>query len=220
MKLLLTSAGFTNDTIIKALQEIVRKPFDQVSLAFVPTAANVEDGDKSWLIEDLVDLKGLHLTSVDIVDISALPKGVWFKRLSAADIIMVGGGNTFHLQYQVAHSGLENVLPELLQSRVYVGISAGSMLVGNRLSLDAQHAERTFAEHIGEKTTNEGLGFVDFCLEPHLNSPYFPETTVIWAERLAKDVTETVYLIDDNTAIKVVDGKVGVVSEGIWKKFN
>ena len=38
-------------------------------------------------------------------------------------------------------------------------------------------------------------------------------------ERLAAEVPVPTYAIDDQTAIKVIDGAVEVVSEGHWKLF-
>jgi dipeptidase E len=39
------------------------------------------------------------------------------------------------------------------------------------------------------------------------------------AERWAADLGNAAYAIDDETAVKVVDGVVEVVSEGHWKKL-
>ena len=132
MKLLLTSAGIKNDSIAKALEELVGKTANGVRIAFIPTAANVEEGDKGWLIEDYRNLKKREY-EVDIVDISALPREMWEPRLKQANVIMVGGGNTFHLMYWLRKVGLDKLLPELLKTRVYVGISAGSMVVSKSI---------------------------------------------------------------------------------------
>lgn len=70
MKFLLTSAGFTNKTIIKAFKDLVNKPFEEMNLAFIPTAANVESGDKRWLIDDLNNCRKLNFKQIDIVDIA------------------------------------------------------------------------------------------------------------------------------------------------------
>lgn len=75
-----------------------------------------------------------------------------------------------------------------------------------------------------EKTGNlkeiQGLGFVDFEIRPHLNSSYFPKVRLPFLKELANETKIGFYAIDDNTAIKVVDGKISIVSEGEWKKFN
>jgi len=128
MKLLLTSAGITNKTIKHAMQDLLGKSFKTLSVAFIPTAANVESGDKAWLIDNLNEFKQLGIASLDIVDISALPKDIWEHRLSQAQVLIFGGGNTYHLMYWLEKSGLKKLLPKLLESKVYVGISAGSMV--------------------------------------------------------------------------------------------
>ena len=218
MKLLLTSAGFTNKTISNALHELAGKPFRNFKLAFVPTAANVEEGEKDWLIDDLNNCMKLGFSLMDIVDISALPKDVWRPRLEEADILLFGGGNTFHLNYWLGKSGLEEMLPEMLKTRIYVGISAGSMVTTTNLALSSTKV--LYSEEIGKQDNYRGLGFVDFHIRPHLNSPHFPKVRVKYLEKTTKKLKEPVYAIDDNTAIKVANGDISVVSEGKWKKFN
>jgi dipeptidase E len=64
------------------------------------------------------------------------------------------------------------------------------------------------------------LGVVDFSIFPHLENPDLPWNTMIEAERWAVGLSQPAYAIDDETALKVVDGTVEVVSEGTWKLFN
>lgn len=218
MKLLLTSAGLTNKTIAGALADLAGRPLTELNLAFVPTAANVEPGDKWWLINDLVNCKNLGFKSIDIVDISALPQDIWQPRLEAADVFLFGGGNTFHLMRCLQESGLAGLLPSLLESRVFVGISAGSMVACK--SLDLSTSERLYSEEVGKFDSDEGLGYVDFLVRPHLNSPYFPNLNLSNLEMLAMEFPDTFYALDDNSAIKIFGEHVEVVSEGIWNKFN
>lgn len=219
MKLLLTSAGLTNQSIRDALEELVGKPLDEVKLAFIPTAANVEKGDKEWLINDLSDAKSIFF-SVDIVDISAIPKELWLPRLETADALLFGGGNTFHLMHWVEKSGLKKLLPELLETRVYAGISAGSIAACPTL-LTSQSDRLLYYEDEAKGYTNtEGLGLVNFHIRPHLNSPYFPNIRLPLLEELAKQTKEPLYGIDDETAIMVDGEEISVASEGEWKRFN
>lgn len=215
MKLLLTSAGLANQSIINALEKLLGKPARGTKLAFIPTGANVEPGDKSWMIDDLNNFRNAGLV-VDIIDISAVPKEVWLPRLEAAEVLFLGGGNTFHLMYWVKQSGLIDSLSELLTSRVYAGISAGSCIAGPTIHNKVQDL---FGEKY-ELDIKKGLGLVDFQIIPHLNAPYFEKIRKENLEVAAKELKEPVYAIDDNSAISVDNGKVEIVSEGDWCKFN
>lgn len=214
MKLLLTSAGLSNKSISKTLVELAGKPFNELKLAFIPTAANVEEGDKDWLINDLINCKNLGFASIDIVDISAVPRDVWEPRLNDADVLLFGGGDTFYLMYWINKSGLGEVLPEMLSDKVYVGISAGSMVASHKLS------EHLYSEKGREHGDEKPLGFVNFYIRPHLNSPHSPEVRKELLEEMAKKLKEPMYAIDDQTAIKVIDDKIEIISEGEYLKFN
>lgn len=228
MKLLLTSGGLTTKSMVNTLQKLVGRPFKNLNAVFIPTAANAEEGDKWWLIEDLDNAKKLKFKSLDIVDIAALKPELMEKRVQKADIIFVGGGNSFYLSYWMQKSGFLNLLPELLKTKVYVGISAGSMAVtaSLRVSSDAlekfnQLSDEEY-EELGPKgeSSAKTAKLVAFVIRPHLNSKWFPKIRLKYLSKIAKELPMTMYAIDDKTAIKVLDGKVEIVSEGRWKKFN
>jgi peptidase E len=73
MKLLLTSGGLTNESISDVLFDLVGKKPEETSVVFIPTASNVETGDKDWLIDDLKNLQKQNFKQIDIADISAVP---------------------------------------------------------------------------------------------------------------------------------------------------
>ena len=218
MNLLLTSGGLTNESIAAALLDLAGRSASELSVAFVPTASNVEVGDKGWLIDDLKNIQKQGFNSVDIVDISALPREIWQPRLEAADVFVFGGGNSFHLMHWINVSGLGELLPELLKTRVYVGISAGSMVMSKDLSLS--QSQRLYYEDLDRTEEMKGLGFVDFFTRPHLNSPHFTKIRKEYLEELAQEIPETIYALDDDSAVKVIDGDIEVVSEGECLVFN
>ena len=214
MKLLLTSAGLTNPSIVTALQKLLGKPLKGIKLAFVPTAANVEPGEKSWLVEDYQNcLKaGFEL---DIVDISAIDQAILRPRLEAAKVLFFGGGNTFHLMHWMKQSGLVELLPKLLETRIYIGLSAGSCMAGPTIYNSVQNLfDETYPLEI-----KEGLGLVDFQFIPHLNSLQFPKIREEQLRQAAKSISESVYALDDQSALVVDEGKVAVVSEGKWVRI-
>lgn len=227
MKLLLTSNGLSNKSIADAFVKLVGKPANDIKVAFIPTAGLAEKDDKGWLITDMYRIKSLGCY-VDIVDIAQLPKNEWLPRLEWCDVIFVGGGNTFYLSYWMQQSGLFAELPRLLESRVYAGISAGSMITGTSLVLTTQASKQPQAfvdedyNELGPKGRSavETLRFVDFLVRPHLNSASFPLASMHSIAERAKHMSETIYAIDDDSAVQVVGNEITVISEGEWQKFN
>ncbi len=217
MKFLLTSGGVTNTSIAHALFDLVGKKPEATSLVFVPTASNAQQGDKGWLIDDLMRLKRLGFKSIDIADISALHRNEWLARMEPADVLYFGGGNRFHLLEWTGKSGLTTRLPNLLRDRVYVGMSAGSMVVGKKLGLRLSHL--LYQDDLDRTADINGLGYIDFYLLPHLNNPHFPNLKETMVEEASRGMTESVYALDDQSALRIADDKVDVVSEGVWKVF-
>lgn len=218
MKLLLTSAGFTNETISNALLELAGKPFKKLKLVFIPTAANVETGGKEWLITDLHNCLKLGFAKIEVVDIATVERDVWLPQIEDADVIMFGGGNARYLMKQLKKSGLDKLLPELLKTRVYAGISAGSMITGESLSLTSDAV--TYYKNTGQLKEGDTLDFINLNIRPHFKSKLFPMVTEKVLERMAQKMPEPIYALDDNSALIIDGGKISVVSKGEWKRFN
>jgi dipeptidase E len=217
MKLLLTSGGLTNKSISNALFELVGKKPEDTILTFLPTASNVETGDKSWFINDLINIHKQNFKEVHITDISAVPENIWRPQLESADVLFFEGGNTYHLMRWMNQSGVTKLLPELLKTKVYVGLSAGSMVTAPDLAL--RLSQVIYGEDIEEQPM-DGLGLVDFYFLPHLHSPYYPERMEETIREVAKTLIKKIYALDDQSAIKVVDGKIEVITEGKYLEFN
>lgn len=216
MKFLLTSGGITNKSIAKALFDLVGKRAREINVAFVPTAANVIQDDKSWLIDDLYNLRKQNFKRIDIVDISALPRNNWQPRLEAADVLFFSGGNTFHLMYWLKKSGLAKILPKLLKTRVYAGISAGSMVTTKDLHLSS--VKRLYYDEQG-RADERGLGYFDFYFRPHLNSSDFPKVRKQFLKKIRKGLKHLIYALDDQSALKIVDDKIEVIGGGKYLKI-
>jgi dipeptidase E len=105
-------------------------------------------------------------------------------------------------------SGLADLLATLPET-VWVGVSAGSMVMTPRIGDDFV----MWPSAPDDRT----LGIVDFSIFPHLDNPDLPWNTMATAEEWAAGLSGPAYAIDDETAFKVVDGTVEVVSEGHWK---
>jgi dipeptidase E len=219
MKFLLTGTGFRFSKAADIVLNLVGKPADQVSVVIIPTAANIQRVEKSWMIEDLCKINGQGYKFIDIVDISALPKERWLPRLEAADVLFFSGGNAFYLVDWLQKSGLAEILPELLQTRVYVGASAGAIVTGLGLKFCNSKGPRRESGRIQDQP---GLGLVDFYVVPHLNtpSPNFQRSQEPYIKQKSQELSEKIYAFSDDTVLKVVDDQVEVIGEGEWLELN
>ncbi len=218
MKLLLTSGGVKNPSIHKALLELLGKPIAESSALCIPTAAYghplVKPGNVWRFIagQSPAPMTDLGWKSVGVLELTALPsidKDRWVGWVRETDVLLVDGGDALYLCYWMQQSGLVDLLPSL-HEKVWVGVSAGSMVMTPRIGeffVNWQPPTR------GDRT----LGLVDFSIFPHLD--LFPEHTLANAEKWAAQLGVPGYAMDDQTAITVVDGSVEVISEGRWKRF-
>lgn len=216
MKLLLTSGGVTNASIHRALVDLLEKPIEEAAALCVPTAqwGHPMCGPASAHRfvsggQGLGGLTSLPWMSLGLLELTALPSidpERWVPWVEQADVLLVDGGDATYLCHWMRESGLAERLPTLVDT-VWVGVSAGSMVLTPRIGAD-------FVEWPGAPD-DRTLGVVDFSIFPHLD--VFPENTMADAERWASALDGPAYAIDDQSAITVVDGAVEVVSEGTWK---
>jgi dipeptidase E len=219
MKFLLTSAGIKNDSIRNALVDLLGKPIAESSALCIPTAVYAMPGGAgmAWRL-----IRGVEATplcevgwkSLGVLELTALPsikEEHWVPLVQETDALLVGGGDPMYLCYWMRQSGLADLLPQLRET-VYVGVSAGSMVMAPNVGED-------FVRWNPPTGSDRALGMVDFSLFPHLDHPSMPDNSLANAERWAAGIPVPAYAIDDQTAIKVIDGAVEVVSEGHWKRF-
>ena len=218
MKLLLTSAGISNNSIKNSFLNLLGKKPEEASLVFIPTASNIEKGDKAWLIKDFVNLKNLNFKTFSIVDISAVDRSIWYPQIQEADVLVFGGGNTFYLMEWVEKSGLKDELLELLKTKVYVGISAGSMILSPDLMLNT--LQKLYKEDLDRIENMKGVNFVDFYILPHyMSSPSSIRTKENIPEAV-KEIKNKIYALDDNSALEIVDNNIKIISEGNFLEIN
>jgi dipeptidase E len=212
MKLLLTSSGISNEAIARALSELAGRPLSELSIIHIPTAANSWGDDKSWIIDDLVKLQKQRFKSIDILDIAAVPSEVWKPRLTAADVISVGGGDEQYLAKVFREIGMKEFLLSVPDDNVYVGTSAGSMVAGRYLPyelLKTIYPEEDFGDLL-----ENPMGFYDFIFVPHLNSKWFTHVTEENLEKIKGKFEYPAYATDDETAIKIDGASLEIVGGG------
>ena len=220
MKYLLTSAGIKNASIHKALVELLDKPIAECDALCIPTAVygHPKAGPRNaWRFisgqEPRCPMVGLGWKSMGVLELTALPsldEERWVPLVRETDVLLVEGGDAAYLCHWMRASGLADLLPSLRET-VWVGLSAGSMVMTPRIGEDFVN----WHSPAGDKT----LGVVDFSIFPHVGNPDLPDNTMAAAEAWAAGLGGPAYAIDDETAIRVVDGAVDVISEGRWKLF-
>lgn len=221
MKLLLTSAGIKNTSIHNALLDMLGKPIAACNALCIPTASYghpMVSPVMAWQFisghERETPMVELGWNSVGILELTALPsigKERWVSWVREADVLLVNGGDPLYLAYWIRQSGLADLLPSL-DELVWVGLSAGSMVMAPRIGQE-------FVEWTPPTGGDETLGLVDFAIFPHLGHEMLPDNTIANAEKWAAKLSGPGYAMDDETAIKVVDGDIEVISEGQWKLF-
>jgi len=222
MKLLLTSAGIKNRSIENALVDLLGKPIAESDALCIPTAQyghpNVGPGAGPWRFisgrEPRTPMCELGWKSLGVLELTALPsidQKRWVPLVRDTDVLLVAGGDALYLCHWMRQSGLVDLLPSLPET-VWVGLSAGSMVMTPRIGEDFVGWEPP----TGDDTT---LGIVDFSIFPHLAREGMPGNSMAEAEKWAAGIPGPAYAIDDETAIRVSDGAVEVVSEGHWRLF-
>jgi dipeptidase E len=202
VKLVLCSEGFYTPDTVQACVELAGKPQDRISVAVINEAYAVEEGDKYWVLDNLNSVAKNFKGGMDIINLLALPLDEIETRINRCDVIFVIGGNNDYLMHVFDKTGFSKLLPKLLETKVYVGSSAGSMVAGKRISTKAYSSIYGEHETFGVETY---LNLVNFAIKPHLNSPQWPNNR---AEKLAISCAGTdfpVYALQDDSAI-VVNG--------------
>ena len=220
--MLLTSNGIRNEVLKSALADLVGKRFAAARLVFIPTASVAEPRENGWLIDNLNVLHGLGWREFDILELNGLPRPMVLDRLRHADVIYADGGNHYHLANSIIANGLAEEMAGILEEKVYVGLSAGSMIFSRNLSERTGEAfgEQDDLRILGETAARSPFGLFDWYLKPHLNSRSFPNRTTAWFEKAAAKLDCPIYAIDDDSAVRVRGDEVDVVSAGQWLLLN
>lgn len=242
MRLLLTSSGITNQSLRDTVELLLGKPISESSALFIPTAIYPFPGGAKFAWDPIAGKsKGvvcdLGWKSMGILELSVLPsieKEAWVPMVEQTDAFLVWGGDVLFLSDWMRKSGLADLFPKLRPEAVYVGVSAGSMAASSLFGETYRDAPRGSGDPLStadmvfttpeggiqrKLVTGRGIGLVDFALIPHLGNKNHPDASLENAEKWAAKIPRPTYAIDDQTALKVVDGKVEVISEGQWKYF-
>lgn len=211
MKLVLASQGFTTDEIANKVAELVGKELKDINIGIINESyvAKSENSSKRWLIKELSDIEKHIGGVIDFVNLRAYDENEIERRLSAADVIYIVGGKQLVLGELFKNTGTDKVLKKLAESKVIMGTSAGSIVLGKLIESRYYWKER-YGINIDEIKNNE-LELVDFNIIPH----YMREDHLKWDEEFYKKVAEEnsfpLYAITDTQAIIYNEGNIEFV---------
>jgi dipeptidase E len=223
MRMLLTSSGVLDGPQNDALLDLLAKPIAECRTVVVLDAILPFAGDKSGMLEHLRKYRALGWAECDILTLFSGPASGIETRLRNADVIFCYGGTNHWLAHAWVASGLAPVLRELLDEKVYVGVSAGSMIF-SRLHAAAVGAldDQDEVEMLQLESVGPALPLFDWFFVAHLGAPFFPHATDQWAADVAGRMGGETWFLEDGSGLLVRDpgAEPQVVSDGHWLHFD
>ncbi len=220
--MLLTSNGLSEPVVLAALVDLLDRPIPESRVVVVIDAILGFPGDSSTLVEHLESLRALGWAEFDVASLYAGPPELVASRLRSADVILGYGGSNTWLAHAWTATRLAPVLQELLEEKVYVGWSAGSMIFTRTLprwgeAFDGQDELDLF----GLTTVEPAVPLFDWVFLGHLGAEWMPRDAEEWAARGAVRSGSTVWFVDDASALVIRDARADpvVVSAGRWRRI-
>ena len=199
-KLLLTSTGFTNPKLGKRFLQLLSKDPSAARVLFVPTASRTEH-----------EMKYVRESEDELVQLGILKENiVWFDYqnpdaigdVSRFDVVYICGGNTFFLSEKLRETGMDKKIIDLVQQgKIYVGVSAGSVIAGPDISIAGPFDENEF-----NLKDMSGWKLTDKVTCPHYDKK---EANII--EEFKKKLPYAIVPITDGQAFMETDDKSIVV---------
>lgn len=182
---------------------LVTKP-EETKVAYIPTAGN-EESDKGYQLQSKATLTALGIQ--DIVEIDLMQKEN-FAVLDECHVVFVDGGNTYYLLKAIRESKFDQKLKELLSNeKIYVGVSAGSMVLGTSIETAA----------LGNADRND-VGLEDpraLRQVPFMIAPHFEETDQAEMDAFAKKAAlRPIVGLEDGQAILCVGDRYKLLGPG------
>ena len=177
MKTLFLAASFAD--VASHLPAFIGRPLQGKSVAFIPTACDVED-ITFFMDDDRNAFKKLGIR-INELDLATMSHNELAQKIATNDFIFIGGGNTFYLLQELRRSGLDEIIKKAVENgKPYIATSAGSMVVAPDI---AYGAAMDAPEKAPQLESTEALHLVDFYLLPHYgNRPFTRITRTIHAQ--------------------------------------
>ncbi len=197
---------FLTSQASEVMDEIVtmlpKKP-EEYSVLFIPTASRPYS-PVPWIEKDRDKLFDLGFRVKDI-QLDEVTKEEVKEAVETADIIFVGGGNTFYLLEHAKKSGfIEITKAAVAEGKIYIGSSAGSALAAP----DVRYVELFDDPSEANLTDTRALDLVPFRVLPHFGLHGYEELhTKVLLE----------YQSEDSVLIPIKDSEFVLLSGEVLK---
>ena len=163
-KILLTSAGFENERIMKIFHSFFDREPAGLKALFIPTAANNADAIAVLpkCMDDLLNAR-IQKNNITVFD---LHRNMNYEELGRYDVVYFTGGSPHYLLERINATGFNKPLHEFVEGGgVYIGVSAGSWVAANNLPDSLGFINCTIEVHAETGTKN---GVIDVSANPHI----------------------------------------------------
>lgn len=202
-KLILASCGFRTNEAIQKCIEFVGKPAKDISFGVINEAYAPYHFPHDWVIDDLISIHNNFSNNIELVPFT-LELTEIKRRLLDKDAIFVIGGNTAYLKTIFDKTGFSAILPELLEEKVYVGSSAGSMILGHCPT------KATLLKTSGDDddfSVTEYLGLLPLEIIPHIHGKFTLPTAEAQIIPESQQKPYPVFGLSDYAAVIVEENK-------------
>ncbi|MEI8339199.1 MAG: Type 1 glutamine amidotransferase-like domain-containing protein [bacterium] len=192
MKLLLTSAGLSTQSIKDKFISLLDKPVSDILILVIAFAQN--DEEQFYVDQSVNELKSLGINKIVYFNL----KEESFDESQKFDAIYVCGGNTFAILNRMKETGVFEYIKKLQNTdTVYVGVSAGSIIAGPDIAIAGWGSEADTNE-IGLQDFNS-LNFTDISIYPHFHDELKSEV-----EEFRKQVEHPVIELTNEQAVVIL----------------
>lgn len=200
MNIFLTSQA---SYVLEKIALLLPRKASEYNVIFIPTAAKPYllspwmEKDRRELVRLGFAVTNLELDTATAEEVSAA--------VHAADIIFVGGGNTFYLLEEVKRTGFDTAVKEAMaEGKIYIGSSAGSVLAAPDISYVELFDDRKKAV----LSDMRGIGLVNFSILPHIGNPNYSKLHT----RVLNDYRDSSYQL-----VPLRDDQFAIPEAGGWK---
>ena len=190
-KIVLTSCGVIDEKLKNEFKGLFNKSMEDLKMLYIPLAADVEEGNKSWVNKEFETILNLGITKENILEY----RMNYELDINDFDLIYMLGGNTYYLLSEIRKSGFDKKIEEALnRGVVYVGSSAGSIIMGN--TIETSRDENKYIEDL------TGLKYLNGIIIPHANK------RKEYIDEQIKKYSDRIYAISDMQGIIIIDDKI------------